>query len=100
MKIQFDQNQAYQLEAIDAVMRVFDGQALAARDFELSVQPSWGTPNAGVSQALIQSAVANVLTITPEQILHNVQAVQRTYNQMMGEDAASQKRHIAVSEQL
>lgn len=100
MKIQFDQNQAYQLEAIDAVVRVFDGQALAARDFELSLQPSWGTPNAGVSQALIQSAVANVLTITPEQILHNVQAVQRTYNQMMGEDAASQKRHIAVSEQL
>ena len=100
MKIQFDQNQAYQLEAIDAVVRVFDGQALAARDFELSVQPSWGAPNAGVSQALIQSAVANVLTITPEQILHNVQAVQRTYNQMMGEDAASQKRHIAVSEQL
>ena len=100
MKIQFDQNQAYQLEAIDAVVRVFDGQALAARDFELSVQPSWGTPNAGVSQALIQSAVANVLTITPEQILHNVQAVQRAYNQMMGNDVASQKRHMAVSEQL
>lgn len=99
MKIQFDQHQSYQLEAIDAVVRSFEGQALAARDNELSV-PSFALVGDAPVNALIQSAVANVLTITPEQILSNVQAVQRSYNEMMGDDELSQKRHIAVSERL
>ena len=100
MKIQFDKHQSYQLEAIDAVVRSFEGQALAARDNELSLTPAFALAGSAAAHSLIQSAVANVLTITPEQILRNVQAVQRSYNQMMGDDELSRKRHIAVSERF
>lgn len=100
MKIQFDKHQGYQLEAIEAVVRSFDGQALAARDNELSLTPAFALVSDAPVNTLIQSAVANVLTITQKQILTNVQAVQRSYNEMMGDDELSRKRHIAVSQQF
>lgn len=71
MKIKFDKNQAYQLEAIDAVVRSFEGQALAARDFELNPVAYTNSAN-----AMVKAAIGNQLSITPEQILENIQAVQ------------------------
>lgn len=35
MKIQFDSNQDYQLDAIKAVVDVFDGQPLAQGEYEI-----------------------------------------------------------------
>lgn len=96
MKIQFDQHQSYQLEAIDAVVRSFEGQTLAVRDNELYMS-SFALVGGAHAKALIQSAVANLLTITPEQILRNVQVVQRSYNALIGDDEVAQRRHIAVS---
>ena len=34
MKLKFDPNQQYQLDAVDAVVGVFDGQPLSGSDFE------------------------------------------------------------------
>lgn len=86
MEIQFDQHQAYQLEAIKAVVSVFEGQALAARDYELSVVSFNSIENEAV-----KAAVANVLTIAPEQILNNVRAVQAGFSLPVSEELTQMK---------
>lgn len=72
MKLQFDANQNYQLEAIRAVVALFDGQPDAsqisvARDDELS------------SLKLTETGVANQRVITDEQWLANLNAVQKIH---------------------
>lgn len=72
MKLQFDANQDYQLEAIQAVVALFEGQPDAsqisvARDDELS------------SLKLTETGVANQRVITDEQWLANLNAVQKVH---------------------
>ena len=72
MKLQFDANQDFQLEAIRAVVALFDGQPDASqmsvtRDDELS------------SLRLTETGVANQRVITDEQWLANLQAVQKAH---------------------
>lgn len=72
MKLQFDANQDYQLEAIRAVVALFDGQPDAshisvARDDELS------------SLKLTETGVANQRVISDEQWLANLNAVQKAH---------------------
>ena len=72
MKLQFDANQDFQLEAIRAVVALFDGQPDASqmsvtRDDELS------------SLRLTETRVANQRVITDEQWLANLQAVQKAH---------------------
>ncbi len=38
MKIKFDASQQFQIDAVNAVVDVFDGQPLAHGDFEISLQ--------------------------------------------------------------
>lgn len=71
MKLQFDANQDYQLEAIRAVVALFEGQPDASqtsvtRDDELS------------SLKLTETGVANQRVITDEQWLANLNAVQKS----------------------
>src|SRR3972149_7456967 len=69
MKLHFDPNQQYQLDAINAIVRVFEGQPLNHGDFSFTIDNrSTITPVGGVG---------NQLTISPEQILTNVQTVQK-----------------------
>lgn len=69
MKLNFDPNQQYQLDAINAIVRVFEGQPLNHGDFSFTIDnKNIITPIGGVG---------NQLTISPEQILANVQAVQK-----------------------
>jgi len=42
MKIKFDSNQEFQLDAIRAVVDVFDGQPLARGEFEIRLDASGG----------------------------------------------------------
>lgn len=42
IKIKFDSNQEYQLDAISALVDVFDGQPRAAGQFEFSLSPGVG----------------------------------------------------------
>jgi type III restriction enzyme len=69
MKLKFDANQTYQIDAVRAAVDLFDGQPDASQnDFTLSEGMS--------SLALTYTGVANNLVITPEQWLANCRKVQ------------------------
>src|SRR3990172_8235872 len=71
MKLHFDSNQEYQIEAIRAVTDLFEGQSLSGGDFEFSLT------EAGV--LLSEKGVGNRLTLTEEQIWENVKRVQQRH---------------------
>jgi type III restriction enzyme len=71
MKLQFS-HQDYQVKAVDAVVKVFDGQPLAKSDFALTGQ------NGSVTYAA-DGSIGNGLKLSDEQVLANVQAVQKAY---------------------
>ena len=60
MKLHFDSNQEYQIEAIRAVTDLFEEQPLSGGDFEFSLNET------GV--LLTENGVGNKLTVTDEQI--------------------------------
>lgn len=68
MKIQFDSTQSYQLQAVQSVIDIFEGQPLSQSDFEVSFQ----TDNIGYSE----KGVANILQIDKTQIEENLKKVQ------------------------
>lgn len=72
MKLRFDSSQSYQLDAIRAVLDLFDGQPLAKGSFEVS----WAQP-AGL--AFTDTGIGNRLSISEEQILCNVRTVQERH---------------------
>ncbi|MBC3788642.1 restriction endonuclease [Spirosoma utsteinense] len=76
MKIQFEKNQAYQLEAIQSVIDLFEGQNLNNSDFEFTLDDS----GAG-SIKFTEIGIGNQLTILPEQLLENLHKVQ-VYNEL------------------
>jgi type III restriction enzyme len=69
MKLQFDPNQEYQLDAVKAITDIFEGQPLKAGDLEFDF----------VDTAINYSVygVGNNILLTEEQILTNVQSVQK-----------------------
>lgn len=69
MRLQFS-HQDYQAKAVDAVVKVFDGQPLAKTEFSLAGQ------NASVAYTG-DGSIGNALKLSDEQILANVQAVQK-----------------------
>ena len=81
MKLQFDSSQEYQLDAIRAVVDLFEGQPLHTGDFQVTFALE------GASLALTQKGIANRLTLTESQLLRNVRAVQ-------------ERRGIPLSQQL
>lgn len=74
MKIQFDAQQQYQLDAISAVVDVFDGQPLQQPDFAVIHQEQ----GAGLFEGQTQTelGVANQLALAPGELLKNVRGVQ------------------------
>src|SRR6266567_2095106 len=74
MKIQFDAQQQYQLDAVSAVVDIFDGQPLEQPDFAI-IQTGEG---AGLfeGQAQTEIGVGNRLSITVDDLLKNVRIVQ------------------------
>lgn len=79
LQFQFS-HQVYQQQAVDAVVKVFDGQPLAVHHYQL-------TESASSVQHAYDGSVGNQLLLTEEQLLANVQAVQRSHG-------------VAVSDQL
>lgn len=69
MKIKFDSHQQYQLDAINAIVNIFEGQPRAQGQFELNL-----TGDSGVLFA--ELGVGNRLVLDPETILTNVQKIQ------------------------
>ena len=70
MKLKFNPNQQYQLDAINAVVSVFEGQPKQDSAFEYSIEEK---------DSLLQIAgVANKLILSEEQLLINLKEVQKT----------------------
>ncbi len=69
MKLHFDSNQEYQIDAIRAVTDIFEGQPLSGGDFEFSFTAT--------GALLSENGVGNRLTLTEEQIWENVKRIQQ-----------------------
>ena len=69
MKLHFDSNQQYQLDAIKAITDIFEGQPLSGGGFEFSI--------AAAGEFLSENGSGNRLTLSEEQILENVKAIQQ-----------------------
>ncbi len=69
MKLHFDSNQEYQIEAIRAVTDIFEGQPLSGGDFEFSLTET--------GSLLSENGVGNRLTLTEEQVWENVERIQQ-----------------------
>src|SRR5438046_310801 len=74
MKIQFDAQQQYQLDAVTAVVDIFGGQPLEPPDFAL-IKAGEGS-GLFVGQAQTEIGVGNRLSITSENLRRNVRAIQ------------------------
>lgn len=75
MKLQFDKNQAYQLEAIQSIVDLFEGQTLNNSDFEFSFSDTGKG-----SLQFTESGVANNLVLTEEELLKNLNTTQTNNN--------------------
>ena len=69
MRFHFDPKQKHQLDAIDAVLRVFEGQPATGNNEAFH--------QAAPGQAFAETGFANRLALDEKQILKNVQAIQR-----------------------
>lgn len=72
MKIKFDSNQDYQLEAINAVIDVFDGQPLAADSGAVEMTPT-------ANELITELGRGNQLLLSDDALLTNVQTVRGRY---------------------
>ncbi|MBI5634197.1 MAG: DEAD/DEAH box helicase family protein [Nitrospirae bacterium] len=71
MKLHFDSNQEYQIEAIRAVTDIFEGQPLSGGDFEFSLTEN-GT-------LLSENGTGNRLSLSEEQLWDNVKRIQQRH---------------------
>lgn len=68
MKLHFDSNQEYQIEAIKSITDLFEGQPLTGGDFEFSISTT--------GSFLSENGFGNKLTLSEEQIWNNVHTIQ------------------------
>lgn len=87
MKLHFDSNQEYQIEAIRAVTDIFEGQPLSGGDFEFSMTET--------GALLSENGVGNKLTLTEEQIWENVKSIQQRH-EIKTENKALQGMNFSV----
>lgn len=80
MKLQFDSTQDYQLTAVRSVVNLFEGQPLAKGDFEVSFAME------GASIAYTERGVGNHLVLNEEQVLKNIQTVQKENRLAFGKE--------------
>lgn len=71
MKLKFDPNQQYQLDAINSVVDLFEGQPLAQSDFEIHIEKSYGQ-----MQLEDDLVMANKLVLTEQAIIENLHKIQ------------------------
>src|ERR1700733_7669208 len=83
MKLQFDKNQLYQIEAIHSIVDLFEGQSLSKSDFEFSI-----TDATIGSLQYSEAGVGNKLTLSKTELLNNLIKVQ-TYNELGLEEISS-----------
>jgi type III restriction enzyme len=74
MKLQFDANQTYQLDAITALTDLFEGQPQGAPEYSVIQMGDWGGMFAGQEQT--ELGVGNQMLLSTEKLLGNVRVVQ------------------------
>jgi type III restriction enzyme len=70
MKLHFDSKQEFQLEAVKSITDIFEGQPLSGGDFEFSISQQ--------GELLTENGFGNKLDLTDEQILKNVNIIQKS----------------------
>ena len=88
MKLQFEPNQQYQLDAIQAVVDVFDGQPKDNGEIVIAGQAELGIDGQQMSLEAT-STRGNILSLTSEQIAKNVHNVQRNNDIEISETKAA-----------
>lgn len=93
MKLKFDANQPFQLDALQAIVDIFEGQPLAQGDFEVSLANETG---AGLFAGAVQRelGVGNQLHLSDDALWQNVQKIQD--EQEIETPPAFQGRHFSV----
>lgn len=78
MKLKFDSNQQYQLDAVDSLVELFDGQPLNKGDFSLELI----TDSNSRGRSLFQSerGIGNNLVPSPKVIHENLNLIQQKYD--------------------
>jgi len=71
MKLHFESNQEYQLQAIQSIVDVFEGQPLSTGDYEFSLGAS------NTSLQFSEFGVGNAIRLTTIEILENVRKIQK-----------------------
>ncbi len=94
MKLQFDKNQEYQLQAIQSIVNLFDGQPLNSSDFEFSLSDN----NSGSIQ-FTDAGVGNKLVLSEEELLINLNKVQ-TENQLRGDEISTSIEKLWSNEDI
>jgi type III restriction enzyme len=74
MKLQFDAQQQFQIDAVNAVVDIFDGQPLHQGDFEIRFETSYDGMLSGQIQT--ELGMGNRLLLNDETILANVHKIQ------------------------
>lgn len=87
MKLHFDSNQEYQIEAIKAITDIFEGQPLSNGEFEFTIGSN-GT-------LLSENGFGNHLVLDEEQVWQNIQAIQ-TRNEIRNATAELQGMNFSV----
>ncbi|MFZ4774424.1 MAG: type III restriction endonuclease subunit R, partial [Terrimicrobiaceae bacterium] len=84
MKIQFDPKQQYQIDAVNAVVELFDGQPLEKPDYSVIFQTM--DTELFAAQARTELGVGNHLAIFRDRLLQNLRAVQERNDLELSED--------------
>ena len=74
MKLKFDANQQYQIDAVNSIVEIFDGQPLNKGDFEITI--NYNAEGSLGSEIQTELGVGNNLLISEKTILDNIRKIQ------------------------
>ncbi len=91
MKLKFEANQQYQLDAVKSVVDIFEGQPLENGDFEMTV-----TVPADRLQMGSEILVGNNLVLEQETILKNIQVIQERNKLPLSDEAFKDGMNFSI----